>query len=1116
MDFETNYRKLSPEQKRAVDTIDGPVLVIAGPGTGKTQLLALRAANILKKTDTAPQNILCLTYTEVGARNMRSRLAQFIDKAAYDIQISTYHGFGSEIIRNYSEYFTEFDDEQPVDKIGQNVIMHEIYKELPATNILWKSRVYLKDALSFISESKRARLLPDDLRKIANDNDAFIQNTKEKVAEILSSVQKMIPSVIPNFSLLDDYLTKIYTDSTAYKSIAPISHLATLDLNDAIAQALETGKTPALTAWKNKWLAKDSEDKWIFAGKRENRKIRAGADIYDMYLTKLSEKKLFDFDDMILRAIRAIKENDELRFTLQEKYQYIMLDEFQDTNLSQLELIELLTNNPVNEGRPDILAVGDDDQAIYSFQGANLGNMLSFHAMYRDVTTITLKDNWRSHEDVLSISENISSQIEERLHKGLGFSDKKLQAMNQNLPKKSRVERHNFKSDIAQFSWVAQQIKNEIKGGLKPSEIAIIAPKHKYLEPLVPYLKSLNIPVRYDKRENVFDDSHIQSLITMVQLVIALRDNKTAEANSLWPAVLSAQEWRIPTSSIWKLSWAANKNYFENGENNWQALMLDDEQFKLIALFFAQLASASRTLTLELILDYLTGVTPLVLNEIETPEYTSPYFEYYFGKESREENPVGFMQLLSNLTVLRQHLRSYKKTEASPLTIDDFIEFVKAYADAEEKLLNTNPYHSSDDAVQLLTAYGAKGLEFGAVFTLATVDEVWGMKARSNSNKISLPINLKIIRQAGLSKDERKRLFFVALTRAKHMLIMTSYDQDFSGKVTTPLEFLAESQLDDSQSSPYLPSSQKQVMQSDSEALTIDQIETYWHAKHLKALSDETLNELIKPQLETFQLSATHLNSFTDLEYGGPESFYLNTILRFPKSPSVSGQYGSAMHETLESLHNILRKEGELPDLDRTIEIFEKKLKSQRLLPGDFSQQFSRGKRALEHFLPWWWHNFNPSNEAEINLKNEGSFVGDAHLSGKLDQLVINHDDHEIGVVDYKTGTPIEKWDTSLKVHKYKQQLLFYKLLLESSHSYEKFTVTSGRLVFVEPDDDDQMHELTLQYDDKDIIRTKNLIQAVWNCIMKLDIPSTEHFEKDAKGTVAFENWLIENYLPKE
>ena len=1116
MDFETNYTKLAPEQKKAVDTIDGPVLVIAGPGTGKTQLLALRAANILKKTDTAPQNILCLTYTEVGARNMRLRLAQFIDKAAYDIQISTYHGFGSEIIRNYAEYFTEFDDEQPVDKIGQNVIMHEIYKELPATNVLWNSRVYLKDSIDFISEAKRARLFPDDLRKIANDNDAFIQNTKEKVAEILSNVQKMIPSVIPQFSHLNDYLNEIAKDATTYKSITPISYLAKEDLEDAISQAIETRKTPALTAWKNKWLAKDDKDCWIFNGKRENKKVRAGADIYEMYLKKLSEKKLFDFDDMILRAIHAIRENDELRFTLQEKYQYIMLDEFQDTNLSQLELIELLTDNPVNEGRPDILAVGDDDQAIYSFQGANLGNMLSFHKMYRDVTTITLKDNWRSHEDILNISENISSQIEERLHKGLGFSDKKLQAMNGNLPKISRVERHNFKSDIAQFSWVAQQIKNEIESGTKPSDIAIIAPKHKYLEPLVPYLKLLNIPIRYDKRENVFDDSHIQSLVVMTQLVIALRDNKTQEANSLWPAVLSAPEWKIPTSNIWKLSWAANKNYYENGENNWQALMMEDEKFKLIALFFAQLASASNTLTLEMILDYLTGVTPLIINEIETPEYTSPYFEYYFGKQNREEDPAAFMQLLSNLTVLRQHLRNYKKTEASPLTIDDFIEFVKAYEDAGEKLLNTTPYHSSDNAVQLLTAYGAKGLEFGAVFTLATVDEVWGMKARSNGNRISLPVNLKIIRQSGRTKDERKRLFFVALTRAKHMLIMTSYEQDFSGRTTTPLEFLAESQLDDSQISPYLPGKMKQVIQSDSNELTIEEIETYWHAKHLKALSDEKLNTLIKPQLETFQLSATHLNSFTDLEYGGPESFYLNTILRFPKAPSISGLYGSAIHETLESLHNILRKEGELPDVDRTIDIFEKKLKSQRLLPRDFSQQFSRGKRALEHFLPWWWHNFNPSNEAEINLKNEGSFIGEAHLSGKLDQLVINHDDYEIGVIDYKTGTPIEKWDTSIKIHKYKQQLLFYKLLLESSHSYEKYTVTSGRLVFVEPDDDDQMHELSLHYDDKDIIRMKKLVQAVWNCIMKLEIPSTDNFEKNAKGTVAFENWLIETYLPQE
>jgi DNA helicase-2/ATP-dependent DNA helicase PcrA len=258
------FAQLNDAQRKAVDTIDGPVMVIAGPGTGKTQLLALRAANILDKTDTAPQNILCLTYTEVGARNMRDRLTKFIGAAAYDVPISTYHGFGSEIIRRYGEYFTEYGADQPVDAIGQDVIMHDIYEELPATNILWRSDVYLKDALGFISEAKRALLTPEDLRKIADSNDAFIQKGSAVVSDCLRSLVRMDKKALPLFEELFVLLQKQLTGTTLPSGISPLDSLAVTELAEALVAAQETGKTNTLTVWKNNWLAKNAENEWIF------------------------------------------------------------------------------------------------------------------------------------------------------------------------------------------------------------------------------------------------------------------------------------------------------------------------------------------------------------------------------------------------------------------------------------------------------------------------------------------------------------------------------------------------------------------------------------------------------------------------------------------------------------------------------------------------------------------------------------------------------------------------------------------------------------------------------------------------------------------------------------
>src|SRR3990167_4642452 len=168
--FETEYKKLNTRQRQALDSIEGPLLVIAGPGTGKTQLLTTRVAAILHKTDSEPQNILCLTYTESAAYEMRQRLVNMIGQRAYNITISTYHAFGSELIRRFPEYFSDTTDLRPVDELGQHTEVEEIISNLPYDNPLRKASYYIKDVVSTISELKKSLLEPADLRKIANAN----------------------------------------------------------------------------------------------------------------------------------------------------------------------------------------------------------------------------------------------------------------------------------------------------------------------------------------------------------------------------------------------------------------------------------------------------------------------------------------------------------------------------------------------------------------------------------------------------------------------------------------------------------------------------------------------------------------------------------------------------------------------------------------------------------------------------------------------------------------------------------------------------------------------------------------------------------------------------------
>jgi DNA helicase-2/ATP-dependent DNA helicase PcrA len=1106
-DFNNEYASLNSQQKEAVDHIDGPVMVLAGPGTGKTQLIALRAANILQKTDVLPQNICCLTYTEVGARNMRKRLSTLIGQQAYDIKISTYHGFGSELIKQHKEYFTDIKDDKPLDSMGQIKLLKQVYESIPTSNPLWRDEVYLKSVREFIGEAKKALLSPEDISLIAKKNLDFV-----KKASVLSKkipvFKRMGKDQVPHFQQLLEDLVNLPEETINVNSVYPLRNLMIFDLTSALEEYQIINKTNPITKFKDKWLQKNDNNQLVLQGKVENNKIIGAAEIFSQYQKELSRAGYFDYDDMINRAISALQENPSFKLDIQERYQYLMLDEFQDTNRSQLKLVELLTDNPSNDGHPNVLAVGDDDQAIFSFQGAELGNMIEFTRLYKDIKLINLEDNYRSHKDILSTAYNVANTIEERLSHKLQLPEKKLKASNVNI-QNSQLERWQFSSDARQFEWVAEKIDYLVnQKGLQPSEIAVIAPKHKHLEPLVPYLQKFNLPIKYEKRENILEDPRIVELLVAAQLVSALSKKNFALADSLWPAVLSANYFNIPTSKIWELSWKAKDEPSTNDENIWIKMILSDQTLKPIGSFFLKLSIIEPNEPLEKILDYLTGTTELAINEPDVNDYKLPYFDYYFSPEKKSQDANSYLTLLNNLTILREKIREYHKHKDKILLLDDLLELLADYQNANEKMLNTSPYQSSANSVELLTAFSAKGLEFEAVFILAVHDGVWGMKDRSVNNIISLPVNLKIIRRAGATKDEKKRIFFVALSRAKSKLFLLGYSQSYSGAVNEPLEFLDETD----QKTGILPVSSAQIKTDPSETETIERLETTWKRRHSEAIYNQELLELARPRVENFQLSATHLNSFLDLTRGGPENFFINTILRFPKSPSADGQFGNAIHETLEKIQYHLKQNSEMPEIEEINSIFKRQLRLKILSESDYKKFLKRGEEALEKFMEHWWHNFTPNALVEKSFLEEASFVGSAHLNGNLDQVLVDEETKTIRVVDFKTGKPESKWQKKPKSYFYNNQLLFYKILVEASHSYKNFEVNEAKLVFVEPDAfTNKFSELNLDINNADINKFKTLIESVYNKIVNLDFPKTDDFSKDYKGIISFSDWLINN-----
>ena len=1099
--FREIYAKLNSAQRQAVDAVYGPVLVVAGPGTGKTQLLSARVAHILEVTDALPQKILCLTFTESGAQNMRERLTSFIGQAAYDVQIGTYHAFGSTIINRFPEYFTELRLERPVDELGKRQILADIIETTEYRSPIKQVRHHLGDLVNTISEMKRGLLSADDLRKIATDNLAAISSTQTEIAKLLMPFVARMPSKLvvaePVFESIREKLQRASSpvSRTSNGAIENLAKLAAQGLERALEEARDASSTKPLTAWKNKWLVKDSENQFKLAGELEAKRMAALADVLEQYQEELAENGLYDFDDMILRAIDVLAHNDDLRFTLQEQYQFILLDEFQDTNAAQFRLVQLLTDNPANESNPNVLAVGDDDQAIYAFQGAQYSNMLDFYHAFRGVQVVTLEENYRSQTEIIEPAANIAGQIEARLHHHFEGVTKTIRSVNTNLPA-VHISRQSYRSAVAERTAIATQIARLIEQGIAPSHIAVLAPKHKYLEPLVPYLQNNSLPVSYEKRENVLEATVVRELLTMSKLILALHESNHAAADSIWPEVLSYDFWNFSTADIWQLSWQANDE-----RKPWSELLLKSPECKHAALLMLTLAGKTETESVEYILDAILGTTDVSTHDRGLPSVRSPLRDYYF----KAHGETVLYETVTQLTVLRARLREHQTGEGRELKLADLLNFVAAYEAAEQPMLNTSPYSQSSEAVQLMTVFKAKGLEFDHVFLVACDDSVWGSKASGIGNKLTLPANLAPIRHAGSTDDERLRLLYVAATRARYGLHFTSHEQTYTGKATEAVKYFDEAadELGVKQMN-ILPEKHRLVTHDDTEKPSLEALVMDWQQRHYTLAAP--LTELLQERLKRYQLSPTHLTHFLDLKYGGPESFLLGTILRFPSAPSVDATFGNAIHDTLQWVQNELNIHQKFPVHTAAVDHANHYLKRDISNPEQYAVQSARAKHALETYLKTQRQTFQSGNVAEKSFRDEGVFIGDVHLGGKIDLLEIDEATKTITVVDYKTG---QLGSDPAKLHRYTLQLYCYKLLVEGSHTYRGYTIERGRLVFVEPTSDGKIEQKHITFTAKETERTKQLLIAMWQHVQSIDMPDTAIYGDSLKDMLAFEEQLI-------
>ncbi len=1094
MEFNERYHKLNDAQKKAVDTIDGPVMVVAGPGTGKTELLSVRAANILQKTDTLPENILCLTFTESGAAAMRERLVGIIGRDAYKIAVHTFHSFGSEIISNNRDYFYRGAKFQPADELATYEILRAIFATLdynnPLASVMNDEFTYLRDTQRIISQLKSSGLTSDELRTVLNTNDLTIDVVEQLLAPIF--VERSSKQTVAKLEAQLDKIRAI-DDQQILPEIPRLSVMLADNLALAIDQFHEINKTSPITAWRESWFKKDNSGKYILKARAQQLKLRAVDQIYYEYISHMEQAGLYDFDDMILQVVHALSVNDDLRFNLQEKYLYIMVDEFQDTNLAQMRIVRSLTDNPASEGKPNIMVVGDDDQAIYSFQGALVSNILDFEHEFPSLKRIVLTDNYRSAAEILKSARSVIRLGQDRLEDRIDGLSKELTAKK---PGAGQVQLHEATTALDERHWLVESIAADIKKGTKPSDIAVFTRHHRDIASLLPFFAHAKINVHYERRDNVLGLEPIVQLEYLARVVIAMANSQLELADSLLPELLAHPAWGFSASDIWKLSVNAHDNHAR-----WLDTMAITPKFVDLQEWLTEMAMRSRYTPLEAMLDLLIGRP----NEaVEALSFTSSFYNYFFSSTALDQDPESYLLFLNGLRSLRNKLSDYKAGEG--LKLEGLTEFIDLHRRLGSTIrVNGVGDERVDNAVNLMTAHASKGLEFDTVYVVGAIDKTWGEKARPGQRLISYPENLQQLAPAGETTDERLRLFYVALTRAKKSLHISYSLHDDKDKGCLRVSFLAGDGW-----------AVKPITAPKTIAAATEMLATAWYEPLVTPTTE--LNQLLAPILHNYKLSATHLNAFVDVVKGGPQAFLLNHLLRFPQAPSPQLSYGRAIHQTLQQAHLHLTKTGEKRPLEDILGDLETNLQAQRLSALDYETYLQQGSDELRTYLNARYDSFTPEQKTELNFAGQNSVVGDAILTGSLDLVLINDVDKTIDITDYKTGKPSYSWAgkkdyEKIKLHKYRQQLMFYKLLVEHARDYGRYTVATGSLDFIQPTKDGDVITLTTDFSHDELERTEKLIAAVWKHIKNLQLPDVAAYEHDYKGVLAFEQDLIDDKI---
>lgn len=1047
-----NYRMLNAAQKEAVDTTEGPVMVIAGPGTGKTQILAMRIATILRNQDLQvnPSNILCLTFTESGVSAMRNRLISIIGEAAYYVRIHTFHSFCNEIIKENPHKFFSINS---ISELEQISIFNKIIEKMEATSPIkpfGDIYIYRNDLITAVKTLKRESINPDQLLEKIITCEKFIEKNSNLIEVFIAR----------NARSIKDYECEEFLEKLC---IANLDSEFTTLFKDFWAKASKVKEF------------KDPIKNFYEKNLREIPKQKELVKVYRAYEKELLSNKLYDFEDMILRVLNQFKNDDELLGCYQEQFQYILVDEFQDTNGAQNKILEYLTagieakiNPDSYQKNPNIFVVGDDDQSIYRFQGASVENIVYFLRRYEDhVKSIVLDKNYRSQQKILDTAQSSINKNDSRISKLVSYISKQLSSSGRAAElEHCPVEIHESRDLENEVFHIAQKIKELINQGVKASEIAIFFRENKEAKLLIDYLSKLGLNTSFEGGDNILEDIEICQLIDLLKVI------ERPERSDLLFKVLNYdfifesecfRSKKITALDIFKLNETrrssvnvglegTNKS-FQEETSSLINYLLEDPKFKA----FAQKILDTNRLNQNLRVD----------NLLERVVKDFNYLDYAL-KQNDYIQRINKLEALFNeiRSLIDSPLKKYLKRDktAKIVSLHELIQDLELIQNENLKI-KSKALDLDIDAIKLMTAHKSKGLEFEYIFIHSCLNKRWGNKV--NRSKLKLPPLLIPETESLINNDDNedeRRLFYVALTRAKKKAFVYYHSENEKGQETVPSLFVTEIAS--------LPNDIVIKHKDGSDETNLKQrLEIKFSDRIDRSIEQE--KSYIDSLLENYKLSVTHLNNFIKCK----RLFFYQNLLKVPAAKSKHASYGTAVHEALFDLFNNQDK----ASLDYLLKSFTEHLEKQNLTEQEHKDSLGTGIKALTDYYNKYWEAANKNVLLEYDLSSAGLNHGDIRFTGKLDKIEILDKKNKVIVVDYKTGNPGSKSAELKPGGNYHRQIVFYQLLcnLAKEKIGFKYEMLTGEIDFIQKDSYGKFHKRKIDVDKSDLEILKKEIEEM-------------------------------------